>query len=230
MNIKLLHIIFKGGNFLGAFPSAFRSPQHSVCFNFFLIFKIFFQQYDLKTAKGLQCCNSHQLFSDLSSWSSKLFYCSSSNIVVCLTLVTSCLLASHQILSVGERWSLFALSATVTNMSLYKIPCEESLLLSSWVKRRKGGSAWITTNQVAITWTSELVNLFLSCQTGFFDCKHPLIGKPIVITELAVASAWFIRPGFETIMILATCHACSTKILLNSYRVFPKNLWREEKE
>ena len=85
MSIKLLHIIFKGGNFLGAFPSAFRSPQHSVGFNFFLIFKIFFQQYDLKTAKGLQCCNSHQLFSDLSSWSSKPFYCSSSNIIVCLT-------------------------------------------------------------------------------------------------------------------------------------------------
>ena len=42
MNIKLLHIIFKGGNFLGAFPSAFRSPQHSVCFNFFLFLKFFF--------------------------------------------------------------------------------------------------------------------------------------------------------------------------------------------
>jgi len=48
-----------------------------------------------------------QLFSDLSSWSCQLFYGNSSNIIVCLTLETSCPLTSHQILSVGERWSLF---------------------------------------------------------------------------------------------------------------------------
>lgn len=38
MNIKLLHIIFKGGNFLGAFPSEFRSPQHIVCVLIFFDF------------------------------------------------------------------------------------------------------------------------------------------------------------------------------------------------
>ena len=42
--------------------------------------------------------------------------------------------------------------------------------------------------EVAAARTSRLVNLVLSCQTGFFECEHPFIGKPMVITELAVAS------------------------------------------
>ena len=41
---------------------------------------------------------------------------------------------------------------------------------------------------VAEAQTSRLVNLVLSCQTGFFECEHPFIEKPMVITELAVAS------------------------------------------
>ena len=59
---------------------------------------------------------------------------------------------------------------------------EQSLLLSSWVRKRKGGSAWITLN----LWgrhspTSRLVNLVFSRQTGFFECEHPFLDKPMVI-------------------------------------------------
>ena len=41
--------------------------------------------------------------------------------------------------------------------------------------------------KVAAAQTSGLANLVLSCQTGFFECQHPFIDKPIVIIEPAVA-------------------------------------------
>ena len=33
---------------------------------------------------------------------------------------------------------------------------------------------------VAAARTSRLVNLVLSCQTGFFECEHPFIENPMV--------------------------------------------------
>jgi len=44
------------------------------------------------------------------------------------------------------------------------------------------------TFEVAAVRTSTLVNLVLSRQTGFFECEHPFIDKPMVITKPAVAS------------------------------------------
>ena len=58
--------------------------------------------------------------------------------------------------------------------------------------------------EVAAAQTSGRLNLVPSRQTGFFECEHPFFDKPTVITDPAEA----------------TCHACSTKILLDSCRVF----------
>ena len=48
----------------------------------------------------------------------------------------------------------------------------------------------------------ELVNLVFSRQSGFFECEHPFIDKPTVITEPTVARSWSraIRPGFQTML------------------------------
>ena len=53
------------------------------------------------------------------------------------------------------------------------------------------------TFEVAAAQTSGLVNLLLSRQTGIFECKHPFIDKPMVITELTVASAWLLGLGLK---------------------------------
>ena len=67
--------------------------------------------------------------------------------------------------------------------------------------------------------TSGLVNLVLTRQTVFFEGEYPVIGKPLVIsTQPAVASARVLGLGWS--YILATCRACSRKILIDSCRVF----------
>ena len=48
--------------------------------------------------------------------------------------------------------------------------------------------------------TSGLVNLVLSRQTGFIECEHPLIDKPKVITEPAVARARMLGLGLKDIL------------------------------
>ena len=53
------------------------------------------------------------------------------------------------------------------------------------------------TFEVAAAQTSGLVNLLLSRQTGIFECKHPFIDKPMVITEPTVASAWLLGLGLK---------------------------------
>ena len=53
------------------------------------------------------------------------------------------------------------------------------------------------TFEVAAAQTSGLVNLLLSHQTGIFECKHPFIDKPMVITEPTVASAWLLGLGLK---------------------------------
>ena len=49
--------------------------------------------------------------------------------------------------------------------------------------------------EVAAASTSGLVNLVFPRQTGFIECEHPFIDKPMVINEPAVASARFLSLG-----------------------------------
>ena len=51
------------------------------------------------------------------------------------------------------------------------------------------------TFEVTVAQTSGLVNLVFSSQTGFIECEHPLIDKPKVITEPAVARARMLDLG-----------------------------------
>ena len=51
------------------------------------------------------------------------------------------------------------------------------------------------TLEVTEAQTSGLVNLALSRKTGFFECEHLLIDKPMAITEPAVASARLLGLG-----------------------------------
>ena len=81
---------------------------------------------------------------------------------------------------------------------VYYSPCEQHLLcLLDW-GGEKGGSAWITSN----LWgrrsqTLWLVNLVLSRQIGFFECKRLFIDIPMVITKPTVASAQLLDPGWK---------------------------------
>ena len=49
--------------------------------------------------------------------------------------------------------------------------------------------------EVAAALTSGLVNLVFPRQTGFIECEHPFIDKPMVINEPSVASARFLSLG-----------------------------------
>ena len=91
-------------------------------------------------------------------------------------------------------------------------PCVQSLLLSSWSKRIKTDYAWIASNlwsgRSSIFWTSQ--SCFLS-SNRFCKCKLLFINKPMVITEQTITSA---HEAWARNYILATCRACSTKMLL----------------
>ena len=62
--------------------------------------------------------------------------------------------------------------------------------------------------------------LFCVVKLVFFECEHPSIFKPMVITEAAEASARL--KAWVRNYILATCRACLTKIFLDSCRIFHK--------
>ena len=62
--------------------------------------------------------------------------------------------------------------------------------------------------------------LFCVVKLVFFECEHPSIFKPMVITEAAEASARL--KAWVRNYILATCRAWSTKIFLDSCRIFHK--------
>ena len=49
--------------------------------------------------------------------------------------------------------------------------------------------------EVTAAQTSRLVNRILSCHTGFFNCEHLFINKPMVITESSVPSAQLLGLG-----------------------------------
>ena len=51
------------------------------------------------------------------------------------------------------------------------------------------------TLEIAAARTSGLVNLVLSRRTGLFECAHPFIDQPMVITKPTVASAWSLGLG-----------------------------------
>ena len=69
---------------------------------------------------------------------------------------------------------------------------DPSLLLSSCVRRRRGGP-W--SRRSPIFWTSQ--TCFLSSNCFFFECEHPVIDIPMVITEPAVVSARLLGLGWK---------------------------------
>ena len=83
--------------------------------------------------------------------------------------------------------------------------------------------------EVAAAQTSVLVNLVFSCQTGFFQYEHPFIDKPMVKTEPAVPGTYGTFTWARN-YILLTCRACSTKILLDSSRVFLESTKSSERK
>ena len=75
-------------------------------------------------------------------------------------------------------------------------PCEQNLLLSSWVWRRKRGSAWITSNlwgrRSPNVWACKSCFLSPNC---FFRCELSVYCYSLVITEPAVVSARLLGLG-----------------------------------
>ena len=107
-------------------------------------------------------------------------------------------------------------------------PCEQTLLMcSSWLKRRKGDSAWIVSSLWSCCslkfWTSQSCffssNSFIECEYLFIN-NHWLELSPLYQAHGYLAWVWN--------CILATCSACSTKILLDSYRIFFKKATFEQ--
>ena len=74
----------------------------------------------------------------------------------------------------------------------------QSLTLSSWVRRRKWGSVWITSSlwgrRSANVWTRQSC-FFPFFFLFFFHLEHPFIDKPVVINEPAVPSTWLLGLG-----------------------------------
>ena len=62
------------------------------------------------------------------------------------------------------------------------------------------GDEKVTVRITSNLWSRRSLNFWTSqsCfprQTGFIECEHPFIDKPMVINEPAVASAWFLGLG-----------------------------------
>ena len=94
-----------------------------------------------------------------------------------------------------------------------------------WFIRRKGGSAWITSN----LWSRRSPNFWtlLDSSTLFSLVKLvfssasicPLTEMPDGHNLARYCKRKAIRPGFETISYIATCRVCSTRMLLDSCAV-----------
>ena len=69
--------------------------------------------------------------------------------------------------------------------------------------------------------SSGVVNLVFPLQTGFFECEHPFIDKPMAINEPAVASARLLGLGPKL-------YPTRSKILLDSCKDFLKYAKREQ--
>ena len=72
-----------------------------------------------------------------------------------------------------------------------------SFSLLEWEKEKESLPESRLTFEVTKAQTSGLVNLVLSRQTGFIECEHPLIDKPNVITEPAVARTRMLGLGLK---------------------------------
>ena len=147
-------------------------------------------------------------------------------------------------------------------ISLFIFSSRAPFSLLEWEREKESLPESRLTFEVTVAQTSGLVNLVFSRQTGFIECEHPLIDKPKVTTEPAVARArmlglgskrylstlvqrlrspWpavarFVKPACAVrdadsryeIDIIATCFACSTNIILDSYRVFLEDAKMEQ--
>ena len=69
--------------------------------------------------------------------------------------------------------------------------------------------------------SSGVVNLVFPLQTGFFDCKHPFIDKPMTINEPAVANA-------RLLGLVPKLYHTPSKVLLDSCKGFLKYAKREQ--
>ena len=103
-------------------------------------------------------------------------------------------------------------------------PGKKSLILSSSCMRwSKGLSAWIVSSFWSHSspnfWTSQ--SRFLLSNWFFFSSLTIcLLLKPMILTEPVKATAWLLDQGQNCIP--AKCGTSSTKILLDSCRVFPE--------
>ena len=101
-------------------------------------------------------------------------------------------------------------------------PGKKSLLLSSsWMRWSKGLSVWIVSRFWSHSspnfWTSQ--SRFLFSNWFFFSSGTIcLLLKPMILTEPAKATAWLLGQGQNCLP--AKCGTSSTKILLDSCRVF----------
>ena len=113
----------------------------------------------------------------------------------------------------GLKCSLFA---------SFSAPCEQSVPLSSWVRRIKAGSVWIAQSfEVAAARTFGLVNLVLSRQIVFFSFRvwASVYCETDGHNRARCSKRTAIRPTrFKT--VLASCRACSRRIFRDSCRVF----------
>ena len=107
-------------------------------------------------------------------------------------------------------WNL-VIALNIMHLPMYPV-IRASFCLLDWGAEKEALPEPHQTFEVAAAETPGLVNLILSCQTGIFECKHPFIDKPMVITEPTVASAWLLGLGLK-LCPCSTCHICSTNIL-----------------
>ena len=80
--------------------------------------------------------------------------------------------------------------AGVTDSAVARLsPCEHSLVLSSWSRKRKEGSVWITSSlwnhRSPSFWTRQS---YVLSSNWIFECKLPFIDNPMVITVPAIPS------------------------------------------
>ena len=80
-------------------------------------------------------------------------------------------------------WKILLDSCRVFLKHLFSHPTSRaSCCLLEWRGEKEALHAWITSNLCGRHGpTSRLVNLVLSRQTGFFECEHPFLDKPMVI-------------------------------------------------
>ena len=117
--------------------------------------------------------------------------CRANSVFIFSTVSVS--LRQGRIRELRSKWNLLKATRSIFFSTFMS---DAKLVYNSWVGRRKGGSAWITLNlwcrRSLNFWTSQSCSL---SSNWFFECENPLIDKPMVIKEPAVASAWLLGLG-----------------------------------